>query len=259
MDQNQINQVKAVIETYYSLDIEKLIADAYKDQKDLAAVKIGEFSAIELVESLNKVFVQFKEELNTTYAKSLPFQYNFQNEFGSGNLHSDLNQIIEYIQGNQFSNIPPYLNRIIHYQAINGFWEKSKRKYFSPKDRSFAKEAERIDIVSKHLESLLGESSNFFASLTQKEEELDNFIKQKKSHLSEIESLLVAARQHASEINELNSKSATLTEKISVLSETSAEKEESISELLATINKQQSESKNSSFGVHFQRIPPIRH
>jgi predicted nucleic acid-binding Zn-ribbon protein len=249
MDQNQINQVKAVIETYSSLDIEKLIADAYKDQKDLASVKIGEFSAIELAESLNKVFIQFREELDTTYAKSLPFQYNFHNEFGSGNLHADLNQIVAYIQGNQFANIPPYLNRIIHYQAINGFWEKSKRKYFNPKDRNFAKEAERIDIVSKHLESLLSESNTFFASLTQKEEELDNFIKQKQSQLSEIDSLLTAARQHASEINELNSKSATLTEKISALSETSSEKEESISELLATINKQQSESKKLTAAI----------
>ncbi len=243
MDQNQINQVKAVIETYSSLDVEKLIADSYKDQKDLDSVKIGEFSAIELVASLNKVFVQFKEELDTTYAKSLPFQYNFHNEFGSGNLHADLNQIIAYIQRNQFPNIPPYLNRIIHYQAINGFWEKSKRKYFNPKDKSFAKESERIDIVSKHLESLLGESNIFFASIRQKEEELGNFIKQKKSQLSEIESLLIAARQHAGEINELNSKSATLTEKISALAETSSEKEESIIELLTTIKKQQTDSR----------------
>ncbi len=249
MDQNQVNQVKAVIETYFSLDIEKLIAETYKDQKDLASVKIGEFSVIELAESLNKVFSQFKEELDSTYAKSLPFQYNFQNEFGSGNLHADLNQIVAYIQGNQFSNIPAYLNRIIHYQAVNGFWEKSKRKYFNPKDRSFAKESERIDIVSKHLESLLSNSNAFFSSLTQKEQELDNFIKQKQSQLSEIESLLTAARQHASEINELNSKSATLAEKISTLSETSSEKEESISELLAIINKQQAESKKLTASI----------
>lgn len=243
MDQNQINQVKAVIEAYSSLDTEKRIAEAYKDQKDLASVKIGEFTAIELVESLNKVFAHFREELDTTYAKSLPFQYNFHNEFGSGNLHADLNQIVAYIQGNQCANIPPYLNRIIHYQAINGFWEKSIRKYFNPNEKNFAKESERIGIVSKHLESLLSNSNAFFTSLTQKEQELDNFIKQKQSQLSEIESLLAAARQHASEINELNSKSAALTEKISGLSETSAEKEESISELLATITKQQSESK----------------
>ena len=243
MNQNQINQVKAVIETYSSLDLEKLMADAYKDQKDLTSVKIGEFSAIELAESLNKVFTQLKEELDTTYAKSLPFQYNFQNEFGNGNLHADLNQIIAYIQANQFANIPAFLNRIIHYQAINGFWEKSKRKYFNPKDKSFSKESERIDIVSKHLESLIGESNTFFDSLTQKEKELDNFIKQKQSQLSEIESLLTAARQHAGEINDVHSKSATLTEKISALSETSSEKEASISELLATINKQQTESK----------------
>ncbi len=243
MDQNQINQVKATIETYSSIDVEKLVADAFKDHKDFSGVMIGEFSAIELVSSLNKVFSQFKEELDTTYARSLPFQYNFNNEYGSGNLHADLNQIIAYIQANQFSNIPPYLHRIIHYQATNGFWEKSKRKYFNPKDKNFEKESQRIEIVSKHLKSLLVESNDFFSSLNLKEEELDNFIKQKQSQLSEIESLLTAARKHASEINELNSKSATLTEKISALAESSSEKEEKISELLNIINKQQSESK----------------
>lgn len=249
MDQNQINQVKAVIETYFSLDIKKLIAEVYKSQKDLNTVAIGEFTAIELSASLNKVFTQFKEELTTTYAKSLPFQYNFNNEFGAGNLHADLNQIVAYIQGNQFTNIPAYLNRIIHYQAINGIWEKSKRKYFRPEEENLLEESERIKIVSKHLESLFSESSTFFTSLKQKEEGLDNFIKQKQSQLSEIESLLTAARQHASEINEHNSKSATLAEKVSSLLDTSSEKEATISELLGKINKQQSESKKLTASI----------
>ena len=243
MDQNQINQVKATIETYFSFDVEKLIAEAYRDNEDLSGVKIGEFTVIELVSTLNEVFAQFKEELDTTYAKSLPFQYDFRNEYGSGNLHADLNQIIAYIKGNQFTNIPGFLNRVIHYQAINGFWEKSNRKYFNVKEKELIEEAERIKVVSKHLESLLGESNDFFASLRNKEKELDNFIKQKQSQLSEIESLLAAARQHGSEINELHSKSSTLTQKISSLSDTSSEKEEAISELLAAIKTQQSESK----------------
>lgn len=243
MDQNQINQVKSTLENYSSIDVEKLIAEAYKDHKDLSSVNIGDFTAIELALTLNKAFTQLEEELDTTFAKSLPFQYDFRNEYGSGNLTSDLNQIITYIQGNQFTNIPPFLNRIIHYQAINGFWEKSKRKYFSVKEKNLIEETARINVVSKHLESLLSESNDFFSSIKQKEEELDNFIKQKQSQLSEIESLLTAARQHGTEINEHHAKSATLTEKISSLTSTSAEKEEAISDLLTAINEQQSESK----------------
>ena len=143
MDQNQINQVKATLENYSSIDVEKLIAEAYKDNKDLSSVNIGDFTAIELVSTLNKAFAQLEEELDTTFAKSLPFQYDFRNEYGSGNLTNDLNQIITYIQGNQFTNIPAFLNRIIHYQAINGFWGKSKRKYFSLKEKNLFEETER--------------------------------------------------------------------------------------------------------------------
>ena len=243
MNQNQINQVKAVLETYFSLDVDQVFADTYKDQKDIENIRIGEFTAPELLSSMNKVFTQLKEEIDTTYAKSLPFQYHFQNEYGNGNLYADLNQIVAYIQAQQFTNIPPYLNRVIHYQAINGFWEKSKRKYFKPQEELLIKESERIKLVSKHLDSLITKSKSFFDSIQSKEQELDNFIKQKHSQLSEIESLLAAARQHSTEISELYSKSSALTEKTSSLSESSAEKEGAISELLAAINVQQNESK----------------
>jgi hypothetical protein len=57
MDQNQINQVKATLENYSSIDVEKLIAEAYKDNQDLSSVNIGDFTAIELVATLNKVFL----------------------------------------------------------------------------------------------------------------------------------------------------------------------------------------------------------
>lgn len=101
MNQDQINQVKAVVDTFFSLDVEKLIAEFYKDNESLNNIDIGGFSVQELSDSLIKVFYQFKEELDSTYAKSLPYQYNFHNEFGSGNLHSDTNQVIAYIQANQ--------------------------------------------------------------------------------------------------------------------------------------------------------------
>lgn len=249
MDQNQINQIKAVIETYFSLDTEKQIVEAYKNNKDLNEVKIGEYTAIELYSFLNEVFSQFKEELNTTYAKLLPFQYNFHNEYGSGNLHSDLNQIVAYIKSNQFGNIPGFLNRVIHYQVINGIWEKSKRKYRSPDESLLAKDSERIELVSKHLETLFSQSDNFFQSLKNKEEELENFIKQKKSQLSEIEAMLPATRQHANEISEHATKSATLTEKNTALVDASTEKDESINELLTAIKEQQVDSKKLTASI----------
>jgi len=249
MNQDQINQIKAVVETYFSLDVESIMAEAYKDQKSLNSVMIGEFTTQEILNLLNKVFLQFKQEIDSTYAKSLPFQYNFQNEFGNGNCHSDLSQLVAFIQNKQFSNIPTFLNRIIHYQAVNGFWEKSKRKYFSPKEENLIEEVERIKLISKHLESLTSESESIFSSIKEREEQLDNFIKQKQSELSEIESLLAAARQHSNELNELYSKGATVVEKISSLGNSSIEKEQNINDLMKAISQQQKDSERLTTSI----------
>ena len=242
MNQNQINQVKAVIETYFSLDAEKLMSDAYKNKKDIDSVQFGEFTADELMHSMNLIFKNFKNVLDTTYVKSIPYQYNFQNEYGGGNLHSDLNQIVAYIQANQFANIPPFLNRAIHYQATIGIWDKKLKRNSKAEQISLDKEADRIKLVSEHLNSVMSTSDQFFTDLRNKEKELDNFINQKRSQLSEIESMLEASRQHVNEITELNSTSTSLTEKNSALHESNLERDASIKNLLSSIKNQQNAS-----------------
>lgn len=241
MNQAQLNQVKGQLEAFSTIDIGKLVASKYGDNKNLADVKIGEYSAKEYVSAVRKVLAQFREEIDSSYAKAMPFQYHFQNEYGNGNLHQDLANLFSQINSKNFPASIPALNKLIHYQAINGFWEKSKRKYFRSSEVSVQEDKDRIDLVSKHVEESSNRLSDLISEIDDKKDELNRFIKSKNSELSEIESLLTSARQHTNEITEIHTKSATLEERINSLLEQAEDKKISIDELVEKLKKLLSE------------------
>jgi hypothetical protein len=196
MNQNQINQVKGHIEEFTSIDLANYIAKEFGDNADLMNIKIGEYTAKEYFSTVNKVFGQFSEEIDSPYAKTLPFQYHFQNEYGAGNLHQDLANLLAQIKAKNFPASIPQLNKLAHYQAINGFWEKSKRKYFRSSEASVKEDQQRIEIVSKHMLQVSERLTNLIEQIAEEKEGVNLFLKTKNSELSEIESLLNAALQH---------------------------------------------------------------
>jgi methyl-accepting chemotaxis protein len=239
MNQSQIDQVKGHIDNYFSIDLSGLLASTYAESTDLNDVKIGEYSAKEFLSMSNKVFSQFREELNTSYIKALPFQYNFHNEYGNANLHQDLSSYLAQVNANNFPAAIVHLNRLTHYQAINGFWEKSKRKYFKASESSLLEEKERVDLASKHIQKVSEDLNRFIEEIGLQKEDLSNFTLTKKKELTEIESLLAASRQCNSEITNLNTSAITLVEKINSLLEATDEKKEESEKLLL-------EARNSS-------------
>ncbi len=94
MNQNQRNQLQTHLDQYFQFDIAKLISASYPNV-DENQVAIGEFTPKEFLSLSNKVFNQFREELKGPYFKALPFQYQFQNEYGGADLKV-LSQISVY-------------------------------------------------------------------------------------------------------------------------------------------------------------------
>jgi hypothetical protein len=216
MNKNQKNQVQTQVEQYFQSDLPNLIATSYPDIDEDKAV-IGEYSSKEFLSISNKVFNQFKTELEGAYFKSLPFQYQFHNEYGGGDLNSDLANFNAYITSNRFPNAVQHLNRLVHYQAVNGFWEKSKRKYFRSTEDAINGEKERIGLVSKQLEIQTSTLKGLLKEIENSKSNLEQFTESKKKELSEIESLLAASRNHNNEITELHSSATSLSEKIASL------------------------------------------
>ncbi|MEN8169207.1 MAG: hypothetical protein ABFS08_03205 [Pseudomonadota bacterium] len=239
MNQSQIDQVKGHVDDYFSIDLSGMLANAYSESIDLNDVIIGQYSAKEFLSMSNKVFSQFREELGNSYIKALPFQYNFHNEYGNANLHQDLANYLAQVKADNFAGAITHLNRLVHYQAINGFWEKSKRKYFRVTEATLSEEKERIDLASKHLEKVSKDLNKFIDAITIQKDELSNFTHAKKKELAEIESLLDASRQHSNEISNLHTSATSLIEKINSLLEVTSEKKEESEELLL-------EARNSS-------------
>jgi hypothetical protein len=230
MNQNQIIQVQGHVDSYFQLDMTSLLSAFYPglNENELC---IGQYTLKEFLSLSNKVFNQFREELKTSFLKSLPFQYQFHNEFGGGDLNSDLANFIAYCESDKFHNALPHLSRLIQYQAVNGFWEKSKRKYFRHSEENLNSERERIDLVSKQLETSLKEYKDQLAELDSTKDDLSQFTKAKQKELSEIESLLGASRNYNTEITELYSNATSLSEKIQSLLDASDTKKEEVDEI----------------------------
>lgn len=224
MNAAQANEVRALVEQYYSMGVAGLISQTYKDSPTLNEIKVGEYSVKEYSSYLNKVFGQFREELNGPYFKALPYTYNFHNEFGSSNLKNDLSAILSHINNKTFANTIGHLNRLIHYQAVNGFWEKSKRKYFRASEASVKEEENRIALVARHLEEASNTLEKLFESVDTEKEDLSNFVNSKTKELNEIEAQLEAVRRHAKETNDLKTMATADGERLSGLLQQAEEK-----------------------------------
>lgn len=238
MNKKQIDIVKSHVDAYMTLDLPELLAETYAGTTDLSTVQIGEYTAKEFLSASNKVFNQFREEISTVYAKALPYQYHFHNEYGAADLNQDFSAYFTHVNSKQFGNAITHLNRLIHYQAINGFWEKSKRKYFRHSEASVAEEKERIDLVSQHLEAVSGQLEGLLAELEGSKSDLEAFTNAKSSELNEIESLLEANRTHSNEIGEIHNKASGVVEKINALLAAADEKRDESEELLSGVRKE---------------------
>ena len=199
------------------------------------------------------MLAQFNEEIDSVYAKALPFQYHFHNEYGNGNLQQDLTNLLNQVKAKNFPASVTHLNRLIHYQAINGFWEKAKRKYFRASEVSVKEDKDRVDLVSKHMLEVSERLGSLISEIEEQQEQINVFANSKKKEVGEIESLLPTAREHVNEINEVHNRSAALEEKISSILSKSDEKREAvydlsneIKELLSELNRLTQDAKEDT-------------
>lgn len=244
MNLDQINQVKSYLNEYNDLNLAKLISETYIEE-NLDQVYIGSYSVREFLHASSKVFKQFEEELDTAFAKALPFSYQFQNEYGGADLNQDLSSYLSYTKNKQFDAAVTHLNRLIHYQAINGFWEKSKRKYFRTSEINVQQDKERIELISNQLEAVSERLDLLVLEIHNRKDDLEKFTLTKQNELTEIESLVTASRNRTEEITNLQSQAAVLIERINALLDASNEKKSSSDQLLSESKSQLQSLKNS--------------
>ncbi len=218
MDTNQILELNTRIEIIQKLDIDSIVAEIFKEQ-DVSSINIGQYCVDDYVSTLKRLLKQFKTEFegNGIY---LPYQYNFQNEFGSGNLQNDIINLINQLNQKSFAGLKSTvdsINRLVFYQIANGFWDKSTRKVHKANEISLTVLNDRLSYSSKQL------SENFESLKKQQEilavekKKLEEFIAQKNQELQQVVNNLQSSNTNTNQINQLLTNSTSTYEKINSL------------------------------------------
>jgi len=218
MDKNQINNTLQVVANIEAVGIDKIPEEVFKDQ-DITTINIGTYSVPDYVVAVNRMLKQFKSEFanNGIY---LPFQYNFQNEFGNGNLQNDLQNLLNQINTRNhtgLNNSVPYLNRLIYYQVANGFWDKSKIKLHRADDIKLSELNEKLNIISVQLSANQENFTEQINNLDSEKKNLTAFITQKQQELQQIANNLQTSNNNTNQINQLLTASTATNGKIDAL------------------------------------------
>lgn len=215
MNINQITDLETRLSNIDDLNIDEIVSTIFKDQ-DIESIKIGQFTAAEYVSTVKRLIIQFKEELKEN-GYYLPFQYNFQNEFGNGNLQNDIQSLANQIGARTHANLNSsigFINRLVYYQVINGFWDKSIRKIHKASEVKVVELKEQLSLISKQLLEYGKGYKKGIEELQVKKEELQNLINQKNKELQQINNNLQTSNSNTNQINQLLNSSTSTNEKI---------------------------------------------
>lgn len=217
MNQEQKQRVLAQLDPFWKLDIDKRIAEVYKDYTDLSSIAVGYYTVSELSLYSKKVISQLGQVLETPFSNILPFQYQFQNDFGNGNLGDDLANMNAYIEANNFTEAVNVLTRLVYYQVANGFWDKVLEKDDKKRFAQIVEMESKLKLISEQLAKNIETNKTLLESLKTEKGSLELLVTAKKKELAEIEGLLPSARNNSEEINKLLNTSTATNESINGL------------------------------------------
>ena len=191
------------LDEFWELDIDKRIAEVYKDYQDLTTIYIGYYSVIDFTEFSKKAIGQLGQILQSRLFSILPFQYQFQNDFGAGNLRDDLANFIAFCSSNDFNSAVGHLYRIVYYQVQNGLWDKDQPIDKKKKTEIVDELESKLQLIAEKLKINADLNQQLIAELQAEKTSITQLVATKNTELSEISNLLPAARTHSDEITRL--------------------------------------------------------
>lgn len=201
MNISQKQGVLTTLEALKNIDVDQLLLDAYPTETDFSKISFNKYGAIEFLFLLNKMVSQLENELENGLGLLLPFTENFANDFGTVNLHADLVQIQNYLNTIEFNQVETLLDKLIHYQIKNGFWNKSVVKSHPVDLEELKKQKTLIDLNQKALDKNLNTYNGLKTNLETTTSDFKVFIDEKKLELTQITTLLSTANSQLTELN----------------------------------------------------------
>jgi len=205
------------IDEFLKLDIDKRIVEVYKDYQDLTTVYIGYYSVTEFTEFSKKAIRQLGQILQSKLFSILPFQYQFQNDFGAGNLRDDITYFVSYCSNNDFNNAVAHLYRLVYYQVQNGLWETNQPIDKKKKTETIDELENKLLLIAEKLSINAALNQQLIAELEAEKTSITQLVTTKNTELSEISNLLPIARTHSEEITRLMTVSTDSNQQITGL------------------------------------------
>lgn len=215
MNKNQIEDIKTRVSNLEKLDLDNIVSVIFKDQ-DIESIVIGQFFVPEYVSTVKRLIKQFSNEFEEN-GHFLPFQYNYQNEFGNGNLQNDIQSLYSQIDAKTHQNLNnsiSFVNRLVYYQIDNGFWEKSTRKIHKASEIKITELNHQLNYIGTQLKENGVSYKELLADLNVQKENLQKFINQKNQELQQVTNNLQTSNSNTNQISQLLTSSTSTNEKI---------------------------------------------
>jgi hypothetical protein len=185
------------------MDFSQLFFKANPGVNDLKKINISKYTAADFMELFNRMIRQLDKELKSGLKLNLPNSENYQNDFGSVDLSNELPLFKRYFEGNNFTHLEPLLDKFIHYQVKNGFWNKTTVKVGVVEQNKLKAQFELILKNQKALERNLDIFEELKTNFNTKIAEIDAIIQVKRTELEQIAQNLNTATSQTNEITAL--------------------------------------------------------
>jgi len=203
MNINQSQSCLTSIGELKKIDLANLIFKSYEGENDLNKIAFTKYTAAEFIKLFDKMLNQLDYELTSGLQLLLPNAENFNNDFSTIDISKHLPVFINYFDTGGFTNAETLLDRFIHYQIKNGFWNTSKIEV-SKKEQSELNAQHKL--ISKNLESL-NENMQMFENMrkdyNQVIESAENLVEEKNGELKQIVDKLTSADSNEKEVTRI--------------------------------------------------------
>jgi hypothetical protein len=177
------------------LDINAIFIGSYLNESDLSKININKYNAAQLIGLIKKTITQLQSEVANGYGLLLPCRENFQNDWGSISLDSELITIFNHLQSKEFDLLEPLIDKFIYYQIRYGFWDRSSIQMFSVEEERVKQVHSLIELNYAAINNNIKLQQKLFSDLNSKIIEISELILSKNKDLEKVEEIYKSANE----------------------------------------------------------------
>lgn len=183
MNITQRQSILNSIEQIEQLKLVELLNVQSPNEGDATKIIIGNFNAAQLIQLIQRIISQLKNELNDGLGMLLPQSQNFQNDFGTVNLESDLANMHTWLSAGDFNSATTRVESLIYYQIINGFWDKARTKTDTSKTET-EKLLKELNVIQGKLNGFIDRNATLVQNLEKATTDVTVFLESKRQEFT---------------------------------------------------------------------------